>query len=312
MRELITITGDVGSGKSTAAKIIAASLEYEYISTGMMQREIAGRRGVTTLQLNEASMDNSQVDDEIDSYVIRLGTEGRLLVLDSRMAWHFVGESFKVFIAVDPYIGARRVLDDRRSEEVHRDITDAVRNNLRRKELEDKRFAKLYGVRCDALENFDVVVDSTWVTPQRVADVVNHAFLHNQSKEPHSRAFICPKRLYPTKCAAEVASHRTDEILATMSAGGFDSLSPVEVVRFSNYFFVHDGHKRISCALRLGLDHVPCLLRDIDDAGTGGLKLRDEIIASLKRPWIHDWEVTHGFKYPSYPDIDGNPRLEFE
>jgi hypothetical protein len=63
--------------------------------------------------------------------------------------------------------------------------------------------------------------------------------------------------------------------------------------------------------LRLGLDQVPCLLREKDEkAGNENRTLGDEVIASLGRPWIHDWEVTHGFKYPSYPDTNGNPKLD--
>lgn len=38
---LITITGMNGSGKSTAAQIIAKTLGYEYISIGNMKRALA-------------------------------------------------------------------------------------------------------------------------------------------------------------------------------------------------------------------------------------------------------------------------------
>ena len=310
MKEIITITGDVGSGKSTVGKLLAAWLGYSHISTGKIQREIASRLGITTLQLNEASMKNREVDDEIDSYLQRLNVEGKSLVLDSRMAWHFVPKSFKVFISVDPYAGARRVLGDRRTEEVHNGIADALQNNLRRKELEDKRFAQLYGINCNALKNFDLVVDSTWVTAECVAGVIRDAFMNSDSRDQPLRAYICPKRLYPTKSPSEIAHIRTDKIFMSMKESGFNAAFPVEAIRFSNYFFLHDGHKRISCALRLGFDHVPCLLREMEeDTVMGGLKFKDEVVASLEQPWINDWEKIHEFTYYSYPDAQGNPRL---
>ena len=50
---MITISGMLGSGKSTVAKILAQKLDYGYYSTGNAQREIAQKRGLTTLELNQ-------------------------------------------------------------------------------------------------------------------------------------------------------------------------------------------------------------------------------------------------------------------
>ncbi len=63
MREIITITGDVGSGKSTFGKIIAESLGFKLISTGVILREIAELRGQTIVQINEALMKERKIDN---------------------------------------------------------------------------------------------------------------------------------------------------------------------------------------------------------------------------------------------------------
>lgn len=317
MTDIITITGDVGSGKSTVGKILADALGYRHISTGTMQREVAASLGITTLELNEASMKDRKVDDAIDSYLKRLNDEGSRLVLDSRMAWHFVSRSLKVFVGVDPAVGASRVLSARRSSEVHDGLVDAMRNNLRRKSLEIQRFAGLYGVRCDDLANFDLVVDATWVAPQCVAEVILEAYRGRQSGHPSPHAWLCPKSLYPTKGISgglsqlsfdraptegwsgtvPFRSAPTEEVFASMSARGYDPRFPIEAVRFGYYFYIRDGHKRASCAVRLGLDHVPCMLHEREDAAT------------VQQIWISEWETAHGFRFPSYPDSKGDPQM---
>jgi len=311
MRGIITITGHIGSGKSTVGRSLAASLGYQYVSTGSIQRQLATRRGLTSLGLNELSMHDRRVDDEIDSYLERLNTEGDRLVLDSRLAWHFVHDSFKVFVHVDPCVGARRVLANPRAEEEHHGLADAVRNNLRRKALEDRRFAQLYGVRCDAPGNYHLVVDSTWVPAERLAEVILRCFSERDGGGAPARGYLCPKSLYPTASTARVAAAETSDLRASMERSGFASDAPVEAVQFSQYYFILDGHRRVSCALGLGLDLVPCVIRSADEVSARGEGTAEEEVAgSLDRAWIGDWEAAHGFSFASYPDKSGSPRLD--
>ena len=68
MKEIVTLSGDIGGGKSSVARILSASLGYPIISAGGMQREIAASMGLTTLQLNEQSAKDRSVDDRIDAF----------------------------------------------------------------------------------------------------------------------------------------------------------------------------------------------------------------------------------------------------
>jgi cytidylate kinase len=67
MTKIISITGDLGSGKSTVSDLLLKSLNYEYIYTGKIQREIARRYNMTTLELNQYSETHPEIDEEIDS-----------------------------------------------------------------------------------------------------------------------------------------------------------------------------------------------------------------------------------------------------
>jgi len=310
MREIITITGDVGSGKSTVGKIIADSLGFTHISTGAILREIALRRGLTIIQINEALIKEREIDEEIDSHIQRISSEESRLVLDSRMAWYFSKNAFKIYVTVDPNVGAQRVIKDNRSNEVHHDIVDAVKNNLKRKSLEDKRFKRLYGVRCDEFQNFDIVVDSTWVEAIHVANVVFEEYNNKNTLFFKTKGYICPKRLYPTANVRNIAGNKTDEIFNSIKVNGYDKSLQIEIIRFSKYFFIYDGHKRTSCALKLGLHHIPCIIHEKgEETSIRGLKYEEEVIASMRRPWIYDWEAAHSFRFASYPDEQGKPIL---
>jgi CMP/dCMP kinase len=328
MKEIITITGEIGSGKSTVGQMLAASLGFEHISTGRIQRQFAVKRGFTPLELNEASMRDREFDDAIDSYLRRLNDEGSRLVLDSRLAWHFINEAFDVFVYVDPCVGARRVLASARKEEVHSDLADAINNDLRRKHLEDERFAALYGVRCSDPDNYNLVIDATWAGPQIIADMIRESFEQagpsctagkgdspivadtKIGTVPGGRALLSPKSLYPTKDICHAGCGETGAAAASIGSRGSSSEELIEVVRFSQYYFIVDGHRRVSCALKAGLDFVPCVIRRGNDrAATRGPKYGEAVATSYDRSRICEWQEAHGFLFASYPDPAGNPQF---
>ena len=62
----LTITGKLGSGKSTVCKYLAEKYGFEIYSTGTVQRKIAREMGISTLDLNELMRKNSKYDDLIE------------------------------------------------------------------------------------------------------------------------------------------------------------------------------------------------------------------------------------------------------
>ena len=173
MAKIITITGDLGSGKSTVSKILIDRLNYEYIYTGKIQREIAARHNMTTLELNQYAETHREIDDEIDAVFKSLHDAGDLIV-DSRLAWFFIPKSFKVYLSTDISVAAGRILTDtkRKSEKKFTSVEEAVMEIAARKASENKRYAELYGVDCADLSNFDIVVDTTHKTPEEVAEII--------------------------------------------------------------------------------------------------------------------------------------------
>ena len=107
----ISLAGDLGSGKSTVGKILAKALGAAVYSTGTIQRRIAEEMGMTTLQLNQYMETHPEIDGKIDDGLRALEAEDADLIIDSRMAWHFVPSSFAVYMAADAYVSAERILE---------------------------------------------------------------------------------------------------------------------------------------------------------------------------------------------------------
>ena len=178
----ITITGKLGSGKSTVCKLIAEKYGYEIFSTGAIQREVAKELGITPLELNIRMKQDRSLDDRLDSTVTRLSREraNDKLIFDSRMAWHFASNVFKIFVTVDPMTAAERVMANPRPEEPYESVEDACAGLIERSRVEQARFLDMYGVDYYDFKNHNLVVDSTRRTPEEIVDIIWEAFLAYQ------------------------------------------------------------------------------------------------------------------------------------
>ena len=116
---IITITGKPCSGKGTASKEFCKKYNFEYIGTGNMFREYAKQYGYDILSFQEQSNIVTKIDKLIDNQIYEIG-QNKLnedIVIDSRLAWHFIPSSFKVFIDIDEKTAAKRLLETNRETE---------------------------------------------------------------------------------------------------------------------------------------------------------------------------------------------------
>lgn len=163
-REIITIAGSLGSGKSSTAKGVAAALGYTHFSSGDLFRKIAKERGVSVEAINLTAEEQQDIDYEVDHLLQKMYQTEEKLVIDSRMAWHWMPESFKVFLELDPATAAERIFshiqrEGRESESAA--SVDEVRESIERRfASEQKRYFALYQVDPTKAEHYDIVVDT--------------------------------------------------------------------------------------------------------------------------------------------------------
>ena len=176
---LISITGKLGSGKSTVCNLLKDRYGFEIYSTGAFQREVARKMGITTLELNKRLREDPSLDYVIDDAVKQLSIERAQdkLIFDSRMAWHFAEKSFKIFLTIEPCEAARRVmLNQRGCEEFYADENEACEKLIERSQVEQARFMQIYGVDYYDFNNFDLIVDTTHRTPEEILEIIMAAY----------------------------------------------------------------------------------------------------------------------------------------
>lgn len=163
-KHIITIAGKPGSGKSSTANEVAKLLSYTRYSSGDMMRDIAKKRGVSIREINEIAENDKSIDKEIDESLRRLN-EFERVVIDSRLAFHWIPNSFKVYLDLDIEVAAVRIfrdMDDKRTKSGEQfesafDVEDSLKKRLG---SEKRRYMNLYGIDPYHPSHFDLIIDT--------------------------------------------------------------------------------------------------------------------------------------------------------
>ncbi len=88
--------------------------------------------------------------------------------------WYAVPESFKVYLKVDIDVAAKRVFADqtRKETESYSSKEEAKEKILYRHKEETNRWIEEYGVNRDDMSNYDLVLDTTNLSPDEVCNSV--------------------------------------------------------------------------------------------------------------------------------------------
>ncbi|PIO04797.1 hypothetical protein COT47_07485 [Candidatus Woesearchaeota archaeon CG08_land_8_20_14_0_20_43_7] len=172
---IITISGTSGSGKSTVARLLAKKLDYEHYSMGDLSREIAQKKGMTIEQFNEWGKTNKERDDAVDDYQKELGATKDDFIIDGRLSFYFIPTSVKIYIDANTTVRAKRIFDDPRGTEHYADLEEALLSIIQRDETDRKRYLERYGVDPYDHSNYELIIDSTDILPERiVADILGY------------------------------------------------------------------------------------------------------------------------------------------
>jgi cytidylate kinase len=179
-KEIITIAGANGGGKSSTAKKIAEELNYKHFSSGDFMRQIAKEHNITLEELAKIAEKEDWVDKEIDDYVKKAGL-GEKVVIDSRLAFHFIPNSFKVYLDLNPKVAAKRMLNDMKDNPARHlenkveagSVEEMVEKSARRLASERKRYYDLYHIKNHVdHDNFNLVVDTEKNNLEQVVGII--------------------------------------------------------------------------------------------------------------------------------------------
>lgn len=173
-RHIISLAGDLASGKGETSKILIEKLGYGIYRNGQYFRELAKKMNMSVTEFNIYVEKHPEIDRDIENSAAEYAKNNDNFIIDARLGWYAVPESFKVYLTVDIDVAAKRAFydADRKETEKFETIEEQKEDMLKRYKLENERYYKLYNVRKDDMSNYDLVVDTTNITPEQVADKI--------------------------------------------------------------------------------------------------------------------------------------------
>ncbi len=158
---IISIGGKPGTGKSTIAKLLAKQLKYKHYSSGDFTRQIAEKRGISLLELARLEEIDKKIDEEVDRKQIELGKKQDNFVIDSRLGFHFIPNSKKIFLDAAIEIRAKRIFSDKKRKEDNKDVDTTKKNILKREKSEIKRYKSYYDINPYDKKHYDMIIDTS-------------------------------------------------------------------------------------------------------------------------------------------------------
>lgn len=173
-RNIITIAGDLASGKGTVTNLLKEVLDYEIYRNGEYFRKLAKEKNMSITEFNEYVKDYPEIDIQVETSAKEYAMTHDNLIIDARLGWYVVPDSFKVYLKVDINEAAKRAYNDpnRKETEKFNTIEEQKQDMLSRYNLENERYFNVYGIRKDDMSNYDLVIDTTNLTPIQVKEMI--------------------------------------------------------------------------------------------------------------------------------------------
>ncbi len=170
-KHIISLAGDLAAGKGTVSAILIKELNYGIYRNGEYARKLARDMKLDITSFNAFLAEHPEIDLQIEKSASEYAKEHDNFIIDARLGWYAVPESFKVYLRVDIDVAAQRAFNDpnRKSTESFATVEEQKADMIRRYKLENERYWKLYHVRKDDMSNYDLVIDTTQLAPEQIA-----------------------------------------------------------------------------------------------------------------------------------------------
>lgn len=167
----ITLSGEVASGKTTVGKILAKKLGAEFVSIGERTRERATEMGLSIVRFQKKCVQNPSIDRDLDkTFSEQCNAEKNPLVIDYRLGFHFIQDSFNVFLRISKDAAIQRLKNAGRTNETHHTVDQ---RNASFKKL----FLSSYMVDYTDPNWFDLIVNvESFREPEEIAEFILKKF----------------------------------------------------------------------------------------------------------------------------------------
>lgn len=178
-KNIISIAGDLASGKGTIAQLLSEEFNYTIYKNGEYARQLGKEMGLDITSFNIYLKDHPEIDRKIERSASEYAQTHNNFIIDARLGWYAVPESFKVYVTVDIDEAAKRAFNDqnRKSTEYFETIQEQKADMQKRYKIENERYWDLYKIKKDDMSNYDFVIDTTNITAQDAANQIKKEYL---------------------------------------------------------------------------------------------------------------------------------------
>ena len=166
----ITIFWVAWTGTSTVGKLLAKELWYSLHSTGNIMRTWADEAGFTLYEFEDKVIKQDlSFDTKLDQKVVDFWKDNDNFIFESRLAWNFIPDSFKISLTCDDMERYRRIHEREWGE-----FADCMRKTKKREEELVKRYKEVYSdIEFPPRDDiFDLVIDTTETLPDEIIDII--------------------------------------------------------------------------------------------------------------------------------------------
>ena len=173
-KHIISLGGELASGKGAVSKIISEKLNYTIYKNGEYFRKLAKEAGMSVTEFNKYVEKHPEIDREIENSATKYAENHDNFIIDARLGWYAVPESFKVYMKVNIDVAAKRAFGDkeRKSTEKFMSVEEQKQDMIKRYKLENERYWNLYKVHKEDENNYDYIIDTTDKTQEEVANII--------------------------------------------------------------------------------------------------------------------------------------------
>ena len=143
-KNIISLAGDLAAGKGTVSNILIEDLKYGIYRNGEYVRKLAKEMGLDISSFNEYLKGHPEIDEQIEKSAAEYAKEHDNFIIDARLGWYAVPESFKVYLRVDIDVAAKRAFEDpkRKETENFSTIEEQKQDIIKRFNSENERYFK--------------------------------------------------------------------------------------------------------------------------------------------------------------------------
>ena len=183
----ITIFGLAGKGTSTVGKLLAEKLNYKFKSSGNMMREFAKQKNQTIYEFEkEIKSDKThKFDIQLDNKIEEFGKKNDNFIFESRLAWHFIPDSFKIKLTCNKQKSYKRI-----AKRENIPIDEAKKKTIYRADELIKRYSTVYPYLKFPPQDkkFDIIIDTTKLSPEEIVSKITQK-INNIPRQKQIKTF---------------------------------------------------------------------------------------------------------------------------